>query len=121
MADFTEQILAGISRKGYEPLKPKALARKLDVAPGQYPLFRQALRELLKQGRIELGRNHTVRASRRGDTVTGVYRRAQSGFGFVRPQPTDGKAGDDVFVGEGDALDTATGDTVLVRVTKKAR
>jgi ribonuclease R len=121
MADFTEQILAGISRKGYEPLKPKALARKLNVAPGLYPAFRQALRDLLKQGRIELGRNHTVRPSRSGDTTVGVFRRTQSGFGFVRASESDGRAAEEVFIGEGDALDAATGDTVLVRVTKKAR
>src|SRR5437660_11613165 len=104
MSDFTEQILAGISRKGYEPLKPKALARKLNVAPGEYPAFRQALRDLLKQGRIELGRNHTVRAARRADAVTGVYRRTQSGVGFVRPLPTDGRPAEDIFIGADDAL-----------------
>jgi ribonuclease R len=121
MSDFTEQILSCISRKGYEPLKPKALARKLGATPGQYPAFRQALRDLLKQGRVELGRNHTIRPSRRGDAVTGVYRRIQSGSGFVRPHVIDGKVGEEVFIVADDALDAATGDTVLVRVTKKAR
>ena len=31
MPDFTEQILAAVGRKSYEPLKPKALARKVGV------------------------------------------------------------------------------------------
>jgi ribonuclease R len=121
MSDFTEKILAGVSRQGYEPLKPKALARKLNVAPVEYRAFRLALRELLRQGRLEIGRSHTIRASRRGDTVAGVYRRAQSGIGFVRPHSATGQMIEEVFVGEGDALDSATGDTVLVRITKKAR
>jgi ribonuclease R len=119
MPDFTAQILAAVARKTYVPLKPKALARKLNTPSKQYGEFRKALRELLNQGRIELGRNHAVRAARPHGTVTGIYRRTSTGTGYVRPHVSDGKAGPEVLIREYDALDAATGDEVLVRITRK--
>jgi ribonuclease R len=119
MPDFTEPILAAISRKNYEPLKPKALARKLGLPQKQYGDFRRDLRELLRQGRAEMGKNHTVRAAKPHGTATGIYRRTSTGTGFVRPHLIDGKVGPEVLIREGDGLDAATGDEVLVRVTRK--
>jgi ribonuclease R len=119
MADFTDPILAAIGRKNYQPLKPKALARKLGVAAAEYGDFRRSLRELLKQGRAEMGKNQTVRNAPPHGTVVGIYRRTGSGFGFVRPHLVDGKAGPEVLVPEGEALDAATGDEVLVRLLRK--
>src|SRR6185295_15840235 len=54
--------------------------------------------------------------------VTGVFRRAQGGFGFVRPAGTSPGAGrdHDVFIPAGRAGDAASGDPVMVR-TRKSR
>src|SRR5689334_13599338 len=119
MPDFEEQIVAILSRKSYQPLKPKALARKLGVPSSQYPKFRHALRGLVKMQRAEIGKNHTVRPTQPHGTVTGIYRRTTSGFGFVRPHAVDGRAGPEILIREGDALDASTGDEVLVRITRK--
>ena len=53
-------------------------------------------------------------------TVTGIYRRAQAGHGFVRPHAVDGTFKPDVYIREDKGLDAATGDEVLVRVTRAA-
>ena len=119
MPDLEEQILTALAAKSYVPLKPKALARKLGINPSQYPDFRNVLRELLQQGRVEVGKNHTVRAVKPHGTVTGLFRRTANGPGFVRPKIVDGKFGPDVAIGEDDTLDAATGDEVLVRLTRK--
>jgi ribonuclease R len=119
MRDFSEQILTTVARKTYVPIKPKALARKLSVPSKQYGDFRRSLRELTKQGRIEIGNNHTVRNAKPHGTITGIYRRTSSGTGYVRPHAIDGTAGPEVLIREGDALDAATGDEVLVRITRK--
>lgn len=119
MPDLESQILSAIARKSYEPLKPKALARKLGVSQARYGDFRRALRELLKQGRAELGKNHTVRPTQPHGTVTGTFRRTTGGFGFVRPHAIDGQIGPDILIREGDTQDAATGDQVLVRITRK--
>jgi ribonuclease R len=119
MPDLAEQILAAVARKTYQPIKPKALARKLGVTRPRYGDFRRVLRELLKQGRVEMGKNHTVRNAQPHGTVTGIYRRTGTGTGYVRPHVVDGQAGPEVLIRDGDALDAATGDEVLVKLIRK--
>jgi ribonuclease R len=119
MADLEALILATLQRASYEPLKPKALARKLRVSASQYGAFRQTLRDLVQQKRLEISKNHTIRAARPHGTLTGVYRAASAGFGFVRPHAVDGTVGPEVFIPAGKALDAATGDTVLVALKRK--
>jgi ribonuclease R len=119
MDNLEEQILAAFARKTYQPLKPRALARKLGVTSRQYADFRRVLRELLRQGRAELGKNRTVRPARPHGTATGIFRRTSSGFGFVRPHALNGQTGPEILIREDDALDAVTGDEVLVRITRK--
>ncbi len=119
MPNLEEQILAAVARKSYQPVKPKALARKLGIASSQYGDFRRVLRSLLDQKRLALGRNHTVRPVQPHGTITGIFRRTSSGVGFVRPHAIDGHAGPEIFIREESALDAATGDEVLVRILRK--
>jgi ribonuclease R len=121
MPSLEEEIVAYLSRKSYHPLKPKGLARKLGLSPDQYSAFRRALRELVRAGRVELGKNHTVHQAKPHGTVTGIFRRTASGFGFVRPHVIDGQAGPEIMIRESDAIDAVTGDEVLVRITRKAK
>src|SRR5205823_2222702 len=114
-----DQIVATLARKSYQPIKPKALARKLGVTTADYGDFRRSLKELIKQGRVEIGKNHTVRPTPPHGTVTGTFRRAAAGFGYVRPHLIDGHVGTEVYVRQEDTLDAATGDDVLVRVLRK--
>src|SRR5260370_33730749 len=120
MANLESQILAAISAKGYVPIKPKALARKLGVNSSQYAGFRKVLREMLQQGRAELGRNHVVCPVKPHGTVTGIFRRTANGPGYVRQKIIDGKFGPDIAASEHDTMDAATGDEVLVRLTRQA-
>jgi ribonuclease R len=119
MDDLEKQILAAVSRKNYEPLKPKALARKLGVPQSQYSEFRRILRELMRQGRIERARNQSVRAIPPHGTVTGIFRKTSSGTGFVRPHAVDGHAGPEVLIHAEDTRDASTGDEVLVKIVRK--
>src|SRR3954470_15555656 len=119
MNDLSERIVAALQKKSYQPLKAKALARIVGVPTPEYEHFRRALRELIKQGRVEVGKNHTIRPVQPHGTVTGVYRRTSTGTGFVRPHLVDGHAGPAIMIRESNALDAATGDEVLVRITRK--
>ncbi len=119
MADYTEQILTALGRSAYHPLKPKALARKLGVPTPAYREFRRALKELLRLGRIELGKNQTIRPAAPHGTVSGTYRHTSTGVGYVRPNLNEGKPGIDVRIPEGEGLDAATGDQVLVRLLRQ--
>ena len=104
LADFSDQILALERKRTYQPLEPKALARKLGVNTPQYDDFKRALRKLLRDKVLEFGKNHTIRSLAPHGSITGTFRRISIGGGFVRPQPTDG---------------TATGDLVLLRISRK--
>jgi ribonuclease R len=62
------------------------------------------------------------RSSRHGpNLVTGIFRRAQAGFGFVRPAGSAAGADrkHDIFIPADRTLDAASGDTVLVRLQKQ--
>src|SRR5262245_44213815 len=116
MADLTQKILAAVSRKNYQPIKPKALARKIGVPAEQYADFRRALRDLLKQGRVAMGKNPPVRPAQAAGTVAGTFSKTSAGYGFVRPHAIDGHVGPEVLIREEDTRDAATGDQVLVRI-----
>jgi ribonuclease R len=119
MDDLAKQILAAVKHKNYQPLKPKALARKVGVGQNRYAEFRRVLRDLVKQGLLEHGKNHTLRVPPPHGAVVGIYRKTSSGEGYVRPHAIDGKIGPEILVHEDEALDAATGDEVLVKIRRK--
>ncbi|HWY89000.1 MAG TPA: RNB domain-containing ribonuclease, partial [Gemmataceae bacterium] len=121
MLELTKKILAAVSLPGYQPLKPKALLRKIGMAADEYADFKIAVRQLIKEGRLELAKNSTIRPSATTNTITGVFRRTSGGFGFVRPQPVEGKPVPEVYIPQEAVGDASTGDTVLVRIGRKAK
>jgi ribonuclease R len=120
MADLLSRVLHAVTARSYTPIKAKALFKRLNLGEAEYPEFRRTVRELVRTGRLSLGRNQTLRATDPHGTLVGVYRRTQAGHGFVRPHLVDGVAKPAVFIREDRALDAATGDEVLVRVTRDA-
>jgi ribonuclease R len=121
MHDLEQQILASVSAKNYHPLKPRALARKLHHGGERYEFFKKVLKDLINQGRVELGKGNAVRPAGQHGTVTGTFRKTSGGFGFVRPHPLDGKVGPDVHIPESGVGDASSGDTVLVRIRRPSR
>jgi ribonuclease R len=119
MTDLKARILSEIAHPYYQPLKPKALARKLGLTGDSYPAYKAALRDLLRLGRVEVGKGNAVRAAGPHGTLTGTFRKTSAGFGFVRPNPAEGHKFPEVFIPESATLDASSGDTVLVRLSKK--
>lgn len=119
MPTLADQILAAVGRRGYHPLKPKALARKLGVPAPQYADFRKALRELIHDGRVEFAKNHTVRPAAPHGSITGAFRRTGTGVGYVKPVFIEGQPATEVRIQEEHQLDAATGDVVLVKLVRK--
>src|SRR5438034_11306729 len=116
MSDLQSRIISAISHPNYHPVKPKALARKLELPATEYDAFKDALKELMRQGRLEIGKGNAVRPIGSRGTLTGIFRKAEAGFGFVRPNPDEGHKFTEVFIPEDAIRDAATGDVVLVRV-----
>lgn len=120
MADLTSRVLHELAQKDYEPLKPKALARKLNIGDDRYPEFRKLLKGLIKDGRIEQGKNNVLRSADQFGSIMGIYRRTNAGHGFVRPHSVDGVPAPDLFIREGKERDASSGDEVVVRLTRRA-
>jgi ribonuclease R len=121
MPELEAQIVAALSAGGYSPIKPKALARRLGLTTEQYAHFRKTIRDLVKQGRIEFGRNHTLRPMQPHGSVTGVFRRTAAGDGYVRPNPIDGKTGPEILIRAEHSKDASTGDVVAVRIARRPK
>jgi ribonuclease R len=122
MPDLASRIVAALAQPGYQPVKPKALARSLGIGGGEeYEPFKRALRELIRQGRAEMSKGNTVRQTGTHGTVTGTFRKAAAGFGFVRPNPAEGHKFTEVYIPAESVGDAATGDVVLVKISRKPR
>lgn len=116
MSDLQSRIISALAHPNYHAVKPKVLARKLGLAAPEHDAFKHALKELIRLGRIEIGKGNLVRQVGAHGTLTGIFRKATAGFGFVRPNPEEGHKFTEVFIPEDAIRDAATGDVVLVRV-----
>jgi ribonuclease R len=122
--DLENRLLALVAQPGYRPAKPRVLAAMLDLDEEQARALKRTIKELVKHGKLCYGANHLVgppASEGGGYRITGIFRRADAGFGFVRPAGSAPGADrtKDVFIAAADARDAATGDTVLVRLKKK--
>ncbi|MFO0966396.1 MAG: RNB domain-containing ribonuclease [Gemmataceae bacterium] len=121
MSQLHKQILALLAKPGYQPLKPKALFRKVAAPGADYDDFKNAIRDLLRQGQLEMTKSHSIRPiTPTQHTVSGTFRKTQAGHGFVRPAGAETKAAE-IYIPEEKALDAVTGDVVQVRVQRQTR
>ena len=119
MQDLAPKILEAVTAKGYVPLAARALARELDmeVQPRE---FKKALQQLLKQGKLQLGKNQTIRAGAAPKTIVGTFKRLQRGDGIVRVDKGEGDRFEEFFVPEEQAGDAANGDEVEITLRRRS-
>lgn len=127
-AELEKLVLQHVLDAHYKPVKPRVIAKQLGLPEDERESVRRAVKRLAKQGKVQYGANHAVKppksqavAKRSANQVTGTFRRAQAGFGFVRPSgaPAKGPSDKDIFVPESKTGDAVTGDTVLVELNFK--
>jgi ribonuclease R len=115
------KILSHLKSERYRPLKPRRLAREMNLAEDEvYPHFREALRELMHAGRVVLGAGGSIMLPGRdlqSEGIVGAYRQNRRGFGFVVPTDPDGH--EDLFIAEGDNGGAITGDIVRAKITNR--
>jgi ribonuclease R len=120
MANFAERVLNLVSEPEYAPLTPKAMARRFEVPPDDYADFRQVVKSLVKQGRLEQSRDKTLRKPDRSNAIIGLFRRSARGFGFVRPHMATARA-DQIYIAPEAAGDASSGDEVVVKIIKRPK
>lgn len=114
------KIIERLKSEDYEPQRPRKLARDLNVHHEEnYHEFRDALRDLMREGRVVMGGGNVVLPSEqpRSDEFVGVYRAKKGGFGFV--VPTDPAAHEDLYVPKGAHGGAINGDVVRARITNR--
>jgi ribonuclease R len=138
--DLAAAVLAHVNDPKYRPVKPRVIAKQLGLDEDQFRQLKKTVKLLVKQGKVAFGSSHLVmpvapsakkdgkpRAEKeRGkgmpaDRVVGVFRRVTAGHGFVRPSgvSSDGdQRKTDVYIPADRTGDAASGDTVLVRLSK---
>lgn len=118
---LSQRILDHIKGSQYRPQRPRRLAKELELSGDEeYPAFREALKELMHQGRVVLGAGGALvlpSGHVRRDTIQGTYRHNRKGFGFV--VPTDPDSHEDLYIAEGDNAGAITGDVVIAKITSR--
>lgn len=117
------RIISHVTSPGYQPKRPRKLAADLNLQEEQhYHAFRDALRELMHQGRIIYGaRGAIVLPTEKSshDQFLGTYRHNKRGFGFV--VPSDPSSHEDLFIPEGSNNGAITGDIVRAKIVSRGQ
>lgn len=119
---LADRIVRFVNTPGYRPMKPRQIATELELPPDDYREVRRTIKWLVLQGQLAYGGNHLVYSAAdlggKPNTVTGNFRHAVGGFGFVRPNTghTETDAPDDIFIPPGETLGALDDDLVEVRL-----
>jgi ribonuclease R len=120
MDEFGARVLKLVAQPDYAPMTVKAVARRMQVGAGDYGTFRAAMKRLVKEGKLDLGKDKTLRRPDQSGIIVGLFRRSAKGFGFVRPQ-TAAPGLERIYIPIEATRDAATGDEVAVKVKKGAK
>lgn len=127
-------VLDLVLSDNYQPLRPKAIAKKLKLLDEEREVKR-TIKRLIKKGQLAYGPKHLVirskvkpeannhskaKAARKTDEIIGKFRRVAAGFGFVTPtESTATDRSDDIFIPKTKTDDAADLDIVKIRVSKR--
>jgi ribonuclease R len=117
MSDFADRVMKRVAERDYTPITLKALARQFNVGPDEYAGLRATMKRLVKEGKLELAKDKTLRRPDQAGLVVGLFRRTAKGFGFVRPH-TAAADTDKIFIPVDATRDASSGDEVAVKLTK---
>src|SRR5947208_9937651 len=92
MANPVESVLRLVAEPDYKPMTLKAMSRRFHVSTDDYAEFRALVKSLIKEGKLELARDKTLRKPDHSGAIIGLFRRTSQGFGFVRPHTSTARA-----------------------------
>ncbi|RMG03361.1 MAG: RNB domain-containing ribonuclease, partial [Planctomycetota bacterium] len=130
IAEIQQAVLKLVRSPDYSPLKPKAIARRLQLSPDDSALIKKAVKKLVNAGLVAFGSGHRVRAATaetaasskpKADFITGMFRRRASGNGIVRPDADFAESFpfDEIHIPAEWSGDASSGDRVRVRLVKR--
>ncbi len=116
---FKDRIVRHLAKQGYQPQKEPGLARELGIADEEHGDFREAVKALMKTGRIVMGSASALTLPDPARRIVGQFRANPRGFGFLIPDTPNTHG--DLFVPPGQTGGALTGDTVAARVLKRGK
>ena len=120
MSDYASQVLKLVAEPDYRPMTIKALSRRFEVSPDEYPEFRDSVKGLIREGRLDCAKDRTLRKPATQGAIIGLFRRSPKGFGFVRPHNSSEKI-DQIYIPPDAGRDASSGDEVVVKITKRPK
>ena len=120
MANPVESVLRLVTEPDYKPMTLKAMSRRFHVSTDDYAEFRALVKSLIKEGKLELARDKTLRKPDHSGAIIGLFRRTSKGFGFVRPHTSTARA-DQIYIAPDASGDASSGDEVVVKITKRPK
>ena len=112
-----DKILSFINDKSYVPMKKKDIMAILQIPKEDEPVLSDILQKLESNGDILLSSKNKYLPIDKNIFLKGTFSAKEQGFAFVTP--IDG--GDDIFVSSDNTKNAMDGDTVLVKIYKKAK
>ncbi len=91
MAEFAAHVLKLVSEPDYRPITLKAMSRRFQVDADDYAEFRTTVKGLVKEGKLDVAKDKTLRRPDLAGLIVGLFRRSARGI-RVRPAPFDGRA-----------------------------
>lgn len=114
---FKSRIVDHLAHRSYLPIYVNEVARQLRVADEDVAAFEEAVRQLVDEGRAEVGADDRLRLPRLPDEVEGRIKITARGFGFLT---TDARYREgDLYLPEGETKDAVSGDRVRARVVRR--
>lgn len=112
---FDREILRYLGEDARRPLRPKEIAKALDISQDDYPDVRRALTRLERWGKLYRVRGGRLGVPRELGLVIGRLQVIESGSGFVIPDEGD----EDVFIRARDLGGAVDGDRVTARIEQR--
>jgi len=115
---FFEEVMKYFTDNPASRLKPKKLRTTLNIPQKDYPVLRDAVKNLAHEGKLKRyhGNVYGLPGQEQTDETTGVLDIHARGFGFVNTP--DGKK---IFIHGDDLGNACHGDTVSVRILRKQK
>jgi ribonuclease R len=120
MTDFADRVTRLVAQTEYRPITLKVMARQFEVPADDYAEFRATVKRLVKEGKLDLAKDKTLRQPDKAGLITGLFRRSAKGFGFVRPHTSTTKT-DNIYIPLEATRDASSGDEVAVKITRRSR
>jgi ribonuclease R len=113
--ELEARVLETLSASSRGPLKPKDLARALDIPTEEYRRFRRSLAGMERAGKVYRVKGNRYGLPGKMDLRVGAASLTRNGDAFVRPEGGSG----DVFVPAVNLASALDGDRVVVRIESR--